>query len=90
MQVKKSVSAGYRQLGDVFEILENSSLEPDSDFGADVTGCFRWFLSPQAVKLLNKKNPSSWLFLKHNTQFTISNQIWQGIDGFGVNIQLKI
>lgn len=90
MTTKLNFSAGYRQLADVFECLENSGLQPQADFGEDVTGTFAWFLSPQAVALLNRKNLSSWLFLKHNSQFRVKSIPWQGIEGLGVNLHLNI
>lgn len=84
------ISQGYRQLAAVFEALEKSKFKADEDFGANVVGCFCWYISPAGVAFLEKIALPAWLGLKENSQFKWNFQNWDGYQGQGVDIRLNL
>lgn len=84
------LSEGYYQLGGIFKSLEDARFRPDTDFGANVTGCFSWYLSPDAAVFLEKREIQAWVELKKNQQFKWNFQQWSGHSGEGVDIKLNL
>lgn len=90
MVIAYTLGQSYHQLASVFEALEKASFEPESDFGANITECFCWYLSPKAVDYLDKKYLADWFAIQGNQKFKISFQKWQGFSGKGAYIALNL
>lgn len=90
MIVGYTLSQSYHQLASIFEALEKANFEPHGDFGANVTECFCWYLSPKAVDFLNKRYHVDWFAIQGNPKFKITFQRWQGITGNGAYIALNL
>lgn len=82
------ISPVYLQLGKIFEVLEDARFTADKDFGASPVQPYCWYLSPAAVKFLNKRNTPEWLFLKYNSQIDCKPEKWQGCADQGMLIRL--
>lgn len=82
------LSPGYYQLAGVFESLEKGDFESGIHFGANIAGCFRWYLSPIALKFLEENAVVQWEKLKSNSQFTCVPEHWEGYPGKGMDIRL--
>lgn len=82
------LSESYGQLAEVFNSLEEARFEENKDFGQDVTGTFKWFISPTALYFLEKRGVEHWTRLKHNERFRWSLQQWEGFSDKGADISL--
>lgn len=82
------LSESYAQLAKVFDSLEQARFEENKDFGQDVTGTFKWFISPAALYFLEKRSVEHWTCLKHNERFCWSLQQWHGFSEKGADISL--
>lgn len=90
MLTMTKISETYEQLAKLFQSLEGAHFEEGKDFGENLTGCFKWFLSPPAVMFLEKRNVSCWTELKHNDRFSWKLQNWDGYRFPGVDINLVL
>ena len=88
MSVKLSTT--YEQLSNTFSSLEVAKFEEGVDFGENLTGCFKWFISPPAVLFLERRRITSWVELKHNERFKWYLESWQGHKSQGVGIDLVL
>lgn len=83
-----SLSECYRQLASIFESLEKANYKAGVDFGTnpEANG---WFLSPIAVKYLEKKHHPEFLFIRYNQHFTCKRETWIGETDQGIDIWIK-
>ncbi len=88
MSVK--LSETYQQLGEIFKSLESAHFEEGKDFGENLTGCFKWFISPPAVLFLEKRAVLPWTKVKHNERFKWNLEPWEGYKAQGVSIDLVL
>lgn len=82
-------SEGYFQLAGVFESLEKTGFKANREFGPNITGCFRWYLSPIALNFLEKNAIPQWEALKNNKLFNCVPEDWDGHNGKGMDIRLN-
>lgn len=82
------ISQGYEQLTDLFKSLEKAHFQEGVDFGENLTGCFKWFISPHAVIFLERRQVKAWAELKANSRFNCKSESWQGYDSCGADINL--
>lgn len=84
------ISETYAQLSKIFQSLEAAHFEEGRDFGENITGTFKWFLSPPAVIFLEKRSTPQWLQLKSNTRFKWGLEPWEGYTSKGAYINLVL
>lgn len=87
---KKQASQTYFQLAEIFKALETAAYVEGIDFGENLTGCFKWFLSPSAAMYLQKRFPNYWKDLEDNSRFSCRPVPWQGHKGLGFDINLNL
>lgn len=83
------LSDTYHQLARLFESLEAAHFVGGTDFGENLTGCFKWFLSPTAVHFLEERSFDFWENLKKNPKLIYSLEPWHGHQTQGASIALK-
>lgn len=82
------ISQSYQQLGALFKSLEKANFEEGVDFGENLTGCFKWFISPHGIIFLENSKVKAWAELKANSRFKCKSESWQGYDSCGADINL--
>jgi hypothetical protein len=88
--IKNQLSETYGQLSKIFKSLEVAAFEEGKDYGENLTGCFKWFLSPTAALYLQKRFPEDWKELENNSRFSCRPIPWQGHKGLGFDINLNL
>lgn len=83
-------SETYGQLHKIFQSLEAAHFEEGKDFGENLTGCFKWFISPPAVIFLEKRAIPQWLQLKNNDRLKWGLEKWDGYTAKGAFINLVL
>jgi len=84
------LSESFSQLSNIFECLEVARYQENKDFGANVAGCFEWYLSPPAVQFLEKRLNPHWMAIKYNQRFKWEMLPWHGYEGKGVSIKFVV
>lgn len=84
------LSETYGQLAKIFQALETAHFHEGKDYGENITGCFKWFISPPALIYLEKRANVHWTQLKHNERFSWGLEIWEGYTSKGANINLVL
>ncbi|HYX19065.1 MAG TPA: hypothetical protein VE944_32885 [Nostoc sp.] len=87
-ETKPQLSTTYTQLGELFNLLEIAAFEEGLDFGEDLTGCYKWFLSPTAVVFLQKRSPNILEELGKNSRLSCRFLPWQGHKGLAFEVNL--
>jgi hypothetical protein len=86
--LKNQVSETYEQLGKVFKALEIAGFEEGKDYGENLTGSFKWFLSPPAALYLQKRFWADWEKLTTNNRLSCKSTPWEGYRELGFDINL--
>lgn len=82
------LSENYTQLGKLFASLEEARFEQGKDFGENITGCFKWFISPPAVIFLERRFNPHWIAIKNNHNFSWKMEDWEGYRAKAVDLSL--
>ena len=90
MLAMTKISETYGQLSKIFQSLEAAHFEEGRDFGENITGAFKWFLSPPAVIFLEKRGVPHWLQLKNNDRLKWGLETWDGYTSKGAFINLVL